>query len=277
MEPPVSVPSAANAVSAATAAAEPPLEPPGTRERSHGLRVTPEPEFSVDEPMANSSMFVRPKGTAPASRRRAMTVASYGRAVAGEDLGGAGARVALDADDVLDGDGHAAERQGDVGAGGVGAGEFEVGGEVAADGRVDLGDAFGEGVEGLDGGDVAAAEQRLQGGDGEEREIGGVHENGGGANRSVSGSGVQGKCGGCGGRRAEGRRAEVCAERSSSEGGLSERVRLSLGLGDVPFVPRLSNSTDSLGERSLPWRPTSIYGLARRALPTLASDFARRA
>ena len=41
IEPPVSVPSASGAIEAATAAAEPPLEPPGTRSRSHGLRVGP--------------------------------------------------------------------------------------------------------------------------------------------------------------------------------------------------------------------------------------------
>ena len=40
MEPPVSLPSAHGAWKAATAAAEPPLEPPGTRSGSQGLRVS---------------------------------------------------------------------------------------------------------------------------------------------------------------------------------------------------------------------------------------------
>ncbi len=40
MLPPVSVPSAAAASRPATAAALPPDEPPGTRSRSQGLRVT---------------------------------------------------------------------------------------------------------------------------------------------------------------------------------------------------------------------------------------------
>ncbi len=76
IEPPVSepIPSAANPP--ATAAAEPPEEPPGTRARSTGLRVGPKAEFSVDEPMANSSMLVLPTNTAPASARRATTQAS---------------------------------------------------------------------------------------------------------------------------------------------------------------------------------------------------------
>ena len=76
MEPPVSDPSDTNASSAATTAAEPPLEPPGMRVVSHGLRVGPKAEFSVDDPMANSSMLVRPNGMAPAAFSRAITVAS---------------------------------------------------------------------------------------------------------------------------------------------------------------------------------------------------------
>ena len=76
-EPPVSLPSAAIASSAATAAAEPPLDPPGTRVRSHGLpRRLHTLEFSVEEPIANSSRFVRPKGIAPAARSCRITVAS---------------------------------------------------------------------------------------------------------------------------------------------------------------------------------------------------------
>ena len=41
IEPPVSVPIDHGAVPAATAAAEPPEEPPGTRVRSHGFSVGP--------------------------------------------------------------------------------------------------------------------------------------------------------------------------------------------------------------------------------------------
>jgi hypothetical protein len=77
-DPPVSVPSAHTASPAATAAAEPPEEPPGTLSRSHGLPVRKNAEFSVDEPMANSSQFVLPTRTEPASRRRAHGVQSYG-------------------------------------------------------------------------------------------------------------------------------------------------------------------------------------------------------
>ncbi len=77
-EPPVSVPSARSASPAATAAAEPPEEPPGTRETSRGLRVGPKPEFSVVVPMPNSSMLVLPLISPPAAFTSATAWASYG-------------------------------------------------------------------------------------------------------------------------------------------------------------------------------------------------------
>ena len=45
------------------------------RSRSQGLWVGPYAEFSVEEPMANSSMLVLPKITMPASSSRWVTVA----------------------------------------------------------------------------------------------------------------------------------------------------------------------------------------------------------
>jgi hypothetical protein len=76
IEPPVSVPIASGASNAASEADEPPPEPPGTRSRSHGLWVTPYAEFSVEEPIANSSMLVLPRMTMPASSSLRVTVAS---------------------------------------------------------------------------------------------------------------------------------------------------------------------------------------------------------
>ena len=76
IEPPVSVPMPSGTSNPATAAAEPPDEPPGTRLRSHGLRLGPNAEFSVDDPIANSSMFDLPRMTTPAWRSRRVTVAS---------------------------------------------------------------------------------------------------------------------------------------------------------------------------------------------------------
>src|SRR5437763_5668076 len=77
-EPPVSEPRAAGTMRAATAAAEPPDDPPATRVTSHGLRVTPKAECSVEEPIANSSRFAFPTTTKPRSRRRDTAVASKG-------------------------------------------------------------------------------------------------------------------------------------------------------------------------------------------------------
>src|SRR5438128_181091 len=76
IEPPVSEPSAHGARPAETAAAEPPPEPPGTRVGSHGFRVGPKAEFSVEEPNANSSVLVLPRNGRPASLQRAATVES---------------------------------------------------------------------------------------------------------------------------------------------------------------------------------------------------------
>src|ERR1700689_3221082 len=78
MEPPVSVPIPSGASYAVTAALDPPDDPPGMRLRSHGLRDGPYAEFSVDEPIANSSMLVLPRMMTPAWRSRAVMVASYG-------------------------------------------------------------------------------------------------------------------------------------------------------------------------------------------------------
>src|SRR5262249_48212569 len=78
MDPPVSDPRASGVIPAATATADPPLDPPGIRSSAHGFRVTPNAEFSVDDPMANSSQLVLPTMTAPAASRCATTVASKG-------------------------------------------------------------------------------------------------------------------------------------------------------------------------------------------------------
>src|SRR5437588_12676515 len=74
-DPPVSDPSATGTIPAATAAADPPEDPPGTRDVSQGFFTGPNAEFSFEEPMANSSQFVFPTTTAPACSSRSITVA----------------------------------------------------------------------------------------------------------------------------------------------------------------------------------------------------------
>ena len=88
---------------AATAAAEPPEEPPGTRSRSQGLCVGKYAEFSVEEPIANSSMLVLPTMTAPASSRRS-TTAPCTAARSLEHPRAAGGGHALRGEHVLDAD-----------------------------------------------------------------------------------------------------------------------------------------------------------------------------
>src|SRR5204863_3704061 len=78
IEPPVSEPRAIATAPAATAAADPPLDPPGMRSVAQGLRTGPNAEFSFDDPIANSSQFVLPTTIAPAASSRATAVASYG-------------------------------------------------------------------------------------------------------------------------------------------------------------------------------------------------------
>src|SRR6185312_9287233 len=82
IEPPVSVPVAPRQRPAATAAAEPPDEPPGTSFASEPFRrqgdvTAPKYEVSFDEPMANSSQLSLPSITAPSRQRLAVTVDSY--------------------------------------------------------------------------------------------------------------------------------------------------------------------------------------------------------
>ena len=76
IEPPPSEPWASVPMPAASAAAAPPLEPPGVRVVSCGLRVGPKSRFSVVGRKPISGVFVLPISTAPARRRRAMQAAS---------------------------------------------------------------------------------------------------------------------------------------------------------------------------------------------------------
>ena len=75
-DPPPSVAVAIGTRPAASAAPEPPLEPPGVCARSHGLRVTPSSRLSVKPSVANSGRLVLPTITAPARRSSAGTTSS---------------------------------------------------------------------------------------------------------------------------------------------------------------------------------------------------------
>ena len=93
----------------ATAAAEPPDEPPGVRVGSQGLRVTPFASVAVHGKIVSSGTLVMPIGIAPAARSRRTT--SPSAASGGPNAArSAGHRLAGDRYVVLDRDRHAGER-----------------------------------------------------------------------------------------------------------------------------------------------------------------------
>lgn len=70
IDPPPSEPVHSGTMPAATAAADPPLEPPALRLRSHGLRVEPNRAFVVSALCPSSGVLVLPTTTHPAARSR---------------------------------------------------------------------------------------------------------------------------------------------------------------------------------------------------------------
>ena len=76
------------------------------------VRLGPNAEFSVELPIANSSRFVFPTMTAPASCSRSTTVALYGGQPTVEDLGRTRGGHAPGAEVVLQSDRNAGERAG---------------------------------------------------------------------------------------------------------------------------------------------------------------------
>src|ERR1700694_2118846 len=79
IEPPMSVPMATVAIPAATAAALPPLDPPGVMPARHGLLVAGKIALVVPTAAASSGRLVLPRMAAPAARARGTAaVASSG-------------------------------------------------------------------------------------------------------------------------------------------------------------------------------------------------------
>src|SRR5947208_14803818 len=76
IDPDVSPPVAATSRPAASAAAEPLLDPPGVRDRSHGLFASGNAPPTLAPPKENSGSFILPTSTAPAACSLATTVAS---------------------------------------------------------------------------------------------------------------------------------------------------------------------------------------------------------
>jgi hypothetical protein len=77
IEPPPSLACAIGTMPAATAAAEPPEEPPVVRRESQGLRLGPKAAGSVVGSRPNSGVLVLPQMTRPAWRSRATSSLSW--------------------------------------------------------------------------------------------------------------------------------------------------------------------------------------------------------
>ena len=80
-EPPRSEPTPSGVIPVASAAASPPLDPPGVRAGSHGLRVGPWRALSVCQRSPRSGALVRANGIAPTARRFATEGASCGAVI----------------------------------------------------------------------------------------------------------------------------------------------------------------------------------------------------
>ncbi len=78
IDPVPSPPDAAGTMPAATAAAVPPLDPPGVMSGDHGLTVGPNSTGSVVQWLPHSGVLVLPKTTRPASRYRSTVHAVSG-------------------------------------------------------------------------------------------------------------------------------------------------------------------------------------------------------
>ena len=78
-EPPVSEPVQTGSMSVASAAADPPDEPPALSMGLNGLPVAPHTGLRLLEPAPNSGTLVLPTTTAPAARTRpTMTLSWFG-------------------------------------------------------------------------------------------------------------------------------------------------------------------------------------------------------
>ena len=164
IEPPPSLPCATGTIPAATAAAAPPLEPPGVRSVSHGLRVGPNRRGSVVGRIPISGIEVLPTITNPASRSRRTRNASWPGDEVAEQVAAHRQRHPRDRPVVLDRDRHAGERPGIAGPDRVGVGQRRLVGDVRerVDRRLELVDPAQRGLHELASGQLARPDQRGQ-------------------------------------------------------------------------------------------------------------------
>ena len=110
IEPPPSPPCASGTMPPPRPRAAPPLEPPGVRSVSHGLRTGPKRRGSDTGRIPNSGMLVLPTITKPASRMRRIDEGVVARDEVAEDVRGHRVRHPRHRRGVLDRDRDAGER-----------------------------------------------------------------------------------------------------------------------------------------------------------------------
>ena len=182
IEPAPSEPSASGANPAATAAAPPPVDPPGVRVRSHGLRDSPNRALSVEPRQANSGRLVRPTKIAPAARSPRDARGILGRDELRQQARAERGPLAGGPEVVLDRHGNAVERAERpaghhrlLGGARVGQRPLGVDEDVGAQPRVQSLDALQHGAGDLDRRQRPATDQRGQLDGGREAEVGRVH------------------------------------------------------------------------------------------------------
>ena len=162
VEPPPSVAWAIGTIPAATAAPEPPDDPPDVRARSHGLRVAPNRFVFVHGWIAHSGSVVEPDEDEARGAQARDDVVIVGRDPVPEEAGAAGHPPPGHGAAVLDRDRDAGERPRVTGADGLRGRERLVGVDVdeRVDLRVKLLDAAQRGLDELGRADLARVHER---------------------------------------------------------------------------------------------------------------------
>ena len=164
IEPPPSVACAIGTTPAATNAADPPDEPPALRDGSQGLRVAPCRRDSLLGEPPNSGLWVLPKTTRPGGVKALDDGAVVVVALVAEEARALGGDGALHGDgEVLEQEGHAAERAIGKRRADAPPGEVEVPDGETGERRVDGLGAGDRDLEELARADFAARDEAREG------------------------------------------------------------------------------------------------------------------
>ena len=242
---------------AASAAAAPPLDPPGVRSRFHGFRVAPFSSDSVKATVPNSGVFVFPRITKPASRSRRTTAVSKSGMLSANARLEYVVRIPAVGVEVLHSDRDATERSrfaGGIGRLRVGDRLFATNGDEGVHLGIDPCDPLQIDFRELDRGNLPVADEACLLGRGKERELRRGDRFGNGAAQSAILRLVAGECQ----RSGEGRNR-------TGDTTVFSRVLYRLSyLARTLSLPALSVNQRSRPEAGFAGREAN-YGLMRRA------------